>query len=88
MPPKRKIKRKHGNSEAKDINPEVSGVTTQREEGGQGDIPTGSGPSEGRLTDPLTKGDIPGIIQEITKQLHSESNRRSHTSLTPSTLYL
>ena len=36
----------------------VSGETTQREEGGEGEISTGSGPGEGRPTHPLTKGDI------------------------------
>ena len=41
MPLKRKIKRKRRNSEATDANPEVSGVMTQHEDGGQGNDPTG-----------------------------------------------
>jgi len=48
MPPKRRNKRKRGDSEAMDANTEMPAMTTQRDEGCQGTTSTGSG--RGRST--------------------------------------
>jgi len=82
MPPKRRNKRKCGDPEATDANIEMPAVTTQCDEGDQG--MTSTDPGRGRSTNPLTKGDIPAIIQEIMRRLHPENNG-THTPLTPST---
>ena len=77
MPPKRN-KRKRGHTEMTD----TAADTTQRVEDEQGtsrDTSTEAG--SGRSTAPLTRGDIPALIQEITRQLRPEGD----TPLTPST---
>jgi len=81
MLPKRRNKRKCGDSEVTDANTEAPAVTTQHDEDGQGTTSTDSGRS--RSTDPLTKGDIQVIIQEIMKRLEPENNG-AHTPLRPS----
>ena len=87
MPPKRRSKRRRAESE------ETEEVTAQVEDASQGttavqgtttDVSAGSTTGSGRSSDPLTRGDIPAIVEEITRQLRSDSDG-GHASLTPGT---
>ena len=94
MPPKRRNKRRRMESEVTtpgvdanqgsrtDDSPRQEAITGEVRQDATGDPPSGSGRSNGRPSDPLTREDIPGIIEEITRQLRPDSNG-SHTSLTP-----
>ena len=75
MPPKRN-KRKRGHSKASD----TAADTTQQVEDEQG-TSRDTSTEAGRSTAPLSRGDIPALTQEITRQLRPEGD----TSLTPST---
>ena len=77
MPPKRKSrKRKHPESSA-----DPAAATDSRSTGADGSS------ANGDLSVPLTRNDIPTIVQEITRQLRPENNEAhatSPTSLVPS----
>ena len=83
MPPKRKSrKRKHPESSS---DPTTSAAATDSRSTGDDGSSANSG-----LSVPLTRNDIPMIVQEITRQLRPENNHEaqasSPTSLVPSML--
>ena len=94
MPPKRKNKRRRVEPEVTtqgvDANQGSRTDESLRQEATTGDVrqdatedpPTESGQSNGRPSDPLTREDIPAIIEEIMRQLRPDSDG-SHASLTP-----
>ena len=75
MPPKRRSKK--GRSES---HQEIAEPVDRVAESENNETPS-------RDDTPLTRNNIPGIIQEITRQLRPESSE-AHTSPLPSTFYL
>jgi len=97
MPPKRRNKRRRvelevteeaatqGEGATQESSTSVSCQEASMDNGRQDitvDASVGSGITSGRSSEPLTRQDIPVIIEEITRQLRRDNNG-SHSSLTP-----